>query len=118
MVTPGFEVSSVTVMGEPEEGLPALSVAPTVMVLLPGDRVTYWLKVPPTTGIDCGMPFNVSVAVLTQGSLIVPETVASAVFTTLPDAGDSTVTTGAVWSNVTVLAPEVPSKGKSILLAA
>ena len=49
IVTPGLEVSSVTVIAEPEEVLPALSVATTEMVLLPGARVTFLLKAPPTT---------------------------------------------------------------------
>ena len=91
-----------------EEVLPMASVAATVMVLLPDIRVTLWLKVPPTTGIHCEAPFSVRFAVLTPGSSMVPDTSHPGVLTTLPDTGQSAITSGPVVSSVTVLTPEVP----------
>jgi len=82
------------------------------MVLLPSLRlVAVVLKTPPVTDIVLVTPLTVRVAVVTDKSSMVPDTVTEAVPNNKPFLGLVRVILGAVLSRVIVTIPELPTLG-------
>src|SRR5258706_6933020 len=97
MVRSAARVSSVT-GNDVVVVLPVLSVATTLMVLLPSSRVTLQVKVPVV--IVAAVPLHVTPAMPVSASLTVPLMASDGLATIAPLAGVAMVSTGAVVSSV------------------